>query len=59
MKNINVKGGGSFFSLSTQIYTIKLSQLIKEENVFSLECIDNRYNSTFKDQKFLGIRSFG
>ena len=28
--NINVKGGGYFYSFSTQIYTITLSQLTKD-----------------------------
>ena len=49
MKNIDLKGDGCFCSLSTQIYTITLSQLIKEEKViFSQDFIDNHYNSTPK-----------
>ena len=38
------------FLLSTQIYTITLSQLIKEERLnFQKELINNHYISTFKE----------
>ena len=33
MKNINLKGGGYFCSFSTQLYTLTLIQLTKEERV--------------------------
>ena len=43
MRNINVKGGRCFYSLSTQIYTITLPQLVKEGRIcFKQDFIDNK-----------------
>ena len=59
MISINIKGGGCFCSFSTQIYTITLSQLIKEERFYLYDFINNHSSSTFKDQNYLGLSNFG
>ena len=43
MKDLNVKCGGCFCQFSTQIYTVTLSQLIKEEIVNFKQNLINKY----------------
>ena len=59
-ENINITGSGCFCSLSTQIFNIAFSLLIKDEKViFSKRFVDDHSNSTSKDQNYLGLSSFG
>ena len=59
MKNINIKGSGFFFSLSTEIYTITLSEWIKEDIYiyFPQDFINNYNDLSFKAHNSLGLSS--